>query len=158
MNGNFTALDFETAQGKRSSICQIGIVVVKDYEIEQKVSILVQPPENKYSERNTEIHGITALHTESSLTFDKAYPQIREYIEGKHVVAHNMAFDLDCLKKTMEHYNMVLPDFQTYCTYKIFGSGLAKCCEIHGIELNHHEAVSDAEACAKLFVKHLKGF
>ena len=30
---NFVAIDFETANGKRSSVCSVGIVVVRDGEI-----------------------------------------------------------------------------------------------------------------------------
>ena len=29
---------------------------------------------------------------------------------------------------------------------------LNRCCEIHNIELKHHDALSDARACAKLYL------
>jgi DNA polymerase-3 subunit epsilon len=30
---------------------------------------------------------------------------------------------------------------------------LNECCVIEGIQLNHHEALSDARACAELFLR-----
>lgn len=59
MSHNFTAIDFETAHGKRWSICQIGLIRVENGEIKNAFSKLVQPPGNYYWQRFTEIHGIT---------------------------------------------------------------------------------------------------
>ena len=44
---DFVAIDFETATTGRMA-CQIGIVVVKNYEIKNEYSFLIQPPGNKY--------------------------------------------------------------------------------------------------------------
>ena len=50
---------------------------------------------------------------------------------------------------------MPTPDYNKFCTYKIFKSNLANSCQEHKIPLNHHDALSDAKACAKLFLIHL---
>ena len=42
MLDSFTALDFETAHGKRWSICQVGLVKVVDGKIIDEVNFLVQ--------------------------------------------------------------------------------------------------------------------
>lgn len=53
---NFTAIDFETTTGYRNSICQVGLVQVKNGIIINEINILVQPPDNYYWYRFTDIH------------------------------------------------------------------------------------------------------
>ena len=73
-NFSFVALDIETATGKRSSICEIGITIVKDSKIAESKSWLIQPKDNSYWRRNIEIHGInpedTQMVTPLSLRLD----------------------------------------------------------------------------------------
>ena len=77
-------------------------------------------------------------------------------IENKLIVAHNTDFDIDCLKKTLVYYNLEIPNFKTDCTFKRTGERLDNLCEAYNVELtNHHNAVSDAIACAKIYVKLL---
>ncbi|HAN78786.1 MAG TPA: exonuclease, partial [Bacteroidales bacterium] len=57
MNHTFTAIDFETAVGKRYSICQIGLVRVENGNIVDEIDMLIQPPFNEYFPMNTSIHG-----------------------------------------------------------------------------------------------------
>lgn len=148
----FTAIDFETAQGKRHSICQIGLVRVENSIVTHKLSLLVKPPDNFYSYYNTQIHGITSQMTQSSPTFDKIWHLIEPFICNQTIVAHNSSFDISCLRQTLAYYNMVTPGFDSHCTYKIYGQKLNHVCMTHGIELNHHDALSDAMACAQLFL------
>jgi len=156
MTNSFTAIDFETAQGKRWSICQVGLVTVQHGIITNEVSILVKPPQNFFWGRFTDIHGISPDDTANAPTFDKIWHQIRPYIENQTVVAHNgFAFDFPVLKQTLEYYNMQEPEYEKHCTYRLFRSNLANLCQIHNIQLNHHDALSDARACAKLFLIHL---
>jgi DNA polymerase-3 subunit epsilon len=156
MNNSFTAIDFETAQGKRWSICQIGLVTYENGILKDELSILVQPPDNYYWSNFIDIHNITPQMTASAKTFDKVWQNIAPYIIGKNVVAHNgFAFDFQCLKQTLEYYNIAPPNYQGFCTYKMYGDNLASLCREHKIELNHHDALSDAKACAKLYQLHL---
>jgi DNA polymerase III subunit epsilon len=152
---SFTAIDFETATGKRSSICQVGLVRVIKGEIVDQINILVRPPQNEYAPMNTQIHGIMASRTARELTFDKVWPALEHYIEGQHLVAHNMAFDQSCLEQTLAYYHVPLPSFTTHCTYQLFGAKLSLLCQRYSIHLHHHDALSDAIACAKLFWLHL---
>ena len=154
---SFTAIDFETAQGKRYSICQVGLVRVEKGKIKDQVSILVQPPQNYYWYRFIDIHGITPEQTATAPTFDKVWKKIKPFIENQNVVAHNgFAFDFHCLKQTLEYYNIEIPKFTGHCTYRIWGDNLASLCKEHKIPLKHHDALSDAMACAKLFLLHQK--
>jgi DNA polymerase-3 subunit epsilon len=155
MSSNFTAIDFETAQGKRWSICQVGLVRVENGNIVQKLNILIRPPENLYFSMNTQIHGISARDTYNSPRFNSIWPQIKPFIDNQTVVAHNGAFDFNCLSQTLQYYNLSQPSYMQKCTYKIYGKGLAACCSDHRISLNHHDALSDALACAQLYLIHL---
>ena len=56
---NFTAIDFETAQGYRWSICQVGLVRVEQGIISNEINLLIQPPNNYYWDAFIDIHGIT---------------------------------------------------------------------------------------------------
>jgi DNA polymerase III subunit epsilon len=150
----FTAIDFETAQGKRHSICQIGLVRVEQGTITKKLSLLVRPPENYYSYYNTQVHGITAEMTSRSPSFSQIWPLIEPYICNQNIVAHNSSFDVSCLEQTLAYYRLRVPGFNSHCTYKIYGQKLNELCRKYAIRLQHHDALSDALACAELFMLH----
>ena len=152
----FTAIDFETAQGKRWSICQVGLVRVERGKIVDEINLLVKPPDNYYHYYNTGIHGITPEMTEKEKPFNKIWPLLKSHIENQNVVAHNMAFDKNCLEQTLGFYKLSVPDFISHCTYRLFNSKLDVACKQFGIELDHHNALSDAKACAQLFLIHNK--
>lgn len=156
MQNTFTAIDFETAQGYRWSICQVGLVRVENGIITDKKSILVQPPDNYFWYKNIEIHGIEPKHTANSPNFGEVWDEIKPFIQHENVVAHNaFGFDFPCLKQTLEFYGLPIPEFNGHCTYKIFRQRLSLLCQHYQIPLNHHDALSDALACAELYKIHL---
>ena len=158
MDNTFTAIDFETAHGKRWSICSVGLVRVKNGITCEKLSLLVHPPNNFYWDWFTnDIHGISPEMTADAPTFDIIWQQIKPLIENQNLVAHNgFSFDFQCLNKTLEYYNIEPPSYTGHCTYRLYGDNLAALCKGHKIPLNHHDALSDAMACAELFLKHLE--
>ncbi len=152
----FTAIDFETAQGYSWSICQVGLVRVENGVYTHEINLLVQPPQNYYWYKFIDIHGITPNDTANAPTFDKIWHIIEPFIKHQTVVAHNgLSFDFPVLRKTLEYYGMHAPDYQKVCTYRIFKKNLASLCQYYNIPLNHHDALSDAKACAELFKIHL---
>lgn len=74
---DFTAIDFETANAKRPSICQVGLVRVEASEIVQELEWLVRPPGNRYHAAHTSIHGIDASATQGAPSFACLWPEIR---------------------------------------------------------------------------------
>ena len=160
MINSFTAIDFETAINHH--ICSVGIVTVENGIITDEFHALIKPPNNLYNWHNIQVHGITQQHTLNVPSFNVIYPEIKKRIYGKAVVAHNESFDRSVLSKTMRDYNINYSDLNIAikweCTLKIFrakGYNPAKldaCCKIHNIQLQHHDALSDARACAKLFL------
>lgn len=154
-NHSFTAIDFETAQGPRWSICQVGLVRVEQGQRIRELSVLVRPPDNRYHYYNTAVHGLRSEDTWSAPVFSSVWPSIEPYIRGQIVVAHNGAFDFSCLQQTLEFYNLTCPDYSSACTYKIYRRKLDELCAEFNIDLNHHDALSDARACATLYERHL---
>jgi DNA polymerase-3 subunit epsilon len=162
---NFTAIDFETATGKRNSACAVGMVVVKNGYVQDEYYSLIQPPENMYWWRNTQVHGIRPADTLHSPTFFDIFPEIQKRLSGTIPVAHNESFDRSVLRHTMVYYgldyDMLKLPLRWECTMKIYRAAgfrpykLNACCERMGVSLNHHEALSDARACAQLYLKRM---
>lgn len=153
---NFTAIDFETANGYRNSICQVGLVEVEDGIITNTLNLLVQPPKNFYWGTFINIHGITPAMTANEATFDQIWHLVAPFINDRNVVAHNgFGFDFPVLDKTLHHCGLPIPDYNKFCTYKLYRTNLADLCKKHSIPLKHHDALSDARACAELYLRYL---
>lgn len=154
---NFAAIDFETANFERSSVCSVGVVIVRDGEITDSFYSLIQPEPNYYNYRCMEVHGLCQEDTDDAPIFPDVWAQIEPLIEGLPLVAHNSQFDEGCLKAVFKVYQMDYPDYIFYDT--LYASRrtfrylpnhqlhtvAAEC----GYDLeNHHHALADAEACA----------
>lgn len=61
---NFAAIDFETANSERTSVCSVGIVIVRNGEITDTFYSLIQPEPNYYTYWCTRVHGLTAADTD----------------------------------------------------------------------------------------------
>ena len=155
---DFAAIDFETANNERSSVCSVGIVIVRNGEIQESFYSLIQPEPNYYSYWCTRVHGLCRQDTEEAPVFPKVWAQIEQKIEGLPLVAHNSMFDEGCLKAVFKVYRMDYPDYVFHDTLaasrRHFGRALpnhqlqtvARAC---GYDLTrHHHALADAEACA----------
>lgn len=162
LNGNFVAIDFETANGRRSSVCSVGLVVVHGGEIVDKFYSLIQPTPNYYTYWTTEVHGLTRLDTDGQPTFPEVWAQIEPLIQGLPLVAHNRPFDESCLKAAFAEYGMTYPDYEFYCTL----AASRRCLDIpshqlhlsaaaFGYNMENHHALADAEACAAIALKLL---
>ena len=157
---NFTAIDFETAIGFHP--CSVGIVTVENGIIVDEFVSLIKPPNNLYSPYTIQVHGIYPRDTMNAKSFAQIFPEIRKRLENRVVVAHNESFDRNVLIKSMEIYNLDYTALNIAsrweCTVKIYKAKglkptkLSDCCREMKIQLNHHEALSDARACAKLYL------
>ncbi|MCM1311395.1 MAG: 3'-5' exonuclease [Bacteroides sp.] len=154
---NFAAIDFETANNERSSVCSVGIVIVRDGEITDSFYSLINPEPNYYHYRCSQVHGLTREDTDNAPVFPKVWEQIAPLLEGLPLVAHNSPFDEGCLKAVFRVYQMDYPDYQFFDTLRMsrrmfpelpnhqLHTVAARC----GYRLdNHHHALADAEACA----------
>ena len=157
---NFIAIDVETANRERTSICSIGAVKVKDGIIVDSHYSLVCPEPEWYSRYNTAVHGLTEEDTWDAPTFGDVWSDWQEWLEGVPLVAHNAQFDSGCIRAACRIYGLDEPD-EFLCTLKAARKSIPRgmcpsksldmLCEFFGIPLdNHHNALADAEACARL--------
>lgn len=128
---------------------------VENGEIVTQIDRLVRPPDNTYFYKNIEVHHIRPEDTEDAPTFEEVWFDIRKFIEDEVVVAHSIGFDANCLRSALAYYDLVQPVFEERCTLRIYRRGLAYLSKKYRIPLNHHDALSDAHACAQLYLKHL---
>ena len=158
-NTSFVALDFETATNNRMA-CQIGIVVVKDGIIVERVSKLIQPPFNQYDAGTIAVHHITPDMTEDSPTFDVVWNDIQHYFINTQLIAHNAMFDEDVLYKNLDYYGIMPMGILPFaCTCSLYNRiGLHDLCEAFGMNTDgHHDALFDAECCAQFYLNYING-
>lgn len=154
---DFAAIDFETANGHRTSVCSVGVVVVCGGEIVERLYRLIRPQPDFYSSWNTRIHGLSSRDTEEAPDFETVWNEIVPRINGLPLVAHNSPFDEGCLRAVHNFYGMPYPEYRFFCTVSgsrrafpgLVNHKLGTVAAHVGFELrNHHHALADAEACA----------
>lgn len=160
---NFVAVDIETAVGFYN-ICEIGIAEVKDSQIVDSCSWLIQPYNNYIDSFNTKIHKITPEMTKDCPSFEEIWPEIRKYFEGQIVVAHNSQFDMKRIVEELSDNEIDYPNCKFFCTRRIaeyavsgvYDFKLPTLCERFNIELaRHHRAEDDARAAAEIFINEV---
>lgn len=169
---DFTAVDVETAQSpyvKERYICQIGLVVVRNLQIIDRIEYLVQPLNNEYDPNTINCHHITPEMTADKPTFDKIWPLIESYFLDTNIVAHNSSFDESTIRFNLEYYLGIDYSFNLQNrisrfidTRYVYGqsaslSNICKCLDIECDEDSHHDALYDAECCAQVYIKFLQG-
>ncbi len=162
---DFAAIDFETANQLRSSVCSVGVVIVRGGEIVDKFYSLIYPQPGFFTYWTTQVHGLTMLDVEDAQTFPDVWAQIAPKIEDLPLVAHNSPFDEGCLRAVFEEYKMEYPNYEFHCTCRASRKQLANILPNHqlqtvaeycGYDLTlHHHALADAEACAAIAMKLL---
>ena len=155
---HFVAIDFETATTSGFA-CQLGIVEVIDGQIVFEKEYNFQPPENKYDWACSSTHGMAELSTKDEKTFDYYWPEIREILQGKTIVAHNVSFDIRVLAVNMNHYGLgEIEVNDIICTSSELGrADLFSACKYFGVEIGaHHTALCDARAAALLLLAYSK--
>jgi DNA polymerase III subunit epsilon len=152
----FTAIDFETANAYRNSACAVGLVRVEGGRVVRRAHTLIRPPFRLFT--FTYLHGIDWAAVRSSPTFAGVWPLMASFFEGvDFVAAHNAPFDASVLRAAAQQYGIALPHLPFKCTVRLaretWGlrpTTLRHVADFLGIPLRHHDAGSDAEACARI--------
>ena len=154
---DFAAIDFETANYERSSVCSVGIVIVRDGEIVDSFYSLIRPEPNYYNNICSNLHGLCQHDTYNAPVFPEVWAQVEPLIEGLPLVAHNKVFDEGCLKAVFRVYQMDYPNYEFFDTLV---TSKQKFPELPNYQLltvaaacgyqseNYPNALSYAEACA----------
>ena len=166
---DFVAIDFETANGNRSSICSVGVVVVRNNEVVDSFYSLIKPAPNYYAWFCQEVHDLDYCDTDDAPLFPEVWQQIEDLL-AKHyaeeltemssdetrtynlaqcvtMVAHNAGFDEGCLRAVFHTYQMDYPEY-------IFYDTLSASRHHFGSTLPNHQLQTVAAACGYDLSQH----
>lgn len=159
---NFTAIDFETANGFRGSACAFGAAKIRDGKLAATHYTLLQPPVgfDRFDPRNVAIHGITADDVAGAPGFAEHFENLYDFIGDDVVVAHNAGFDIGVIESGLEVSDRPVPRMEFACTlslsrknYRLASHALPSAAAEAGFQLNnHHNALEDAKAAAAIVV------
>ena len=154
-------LDFETANSCNGSICSVGVAIVENGVVLERKEYLIKPHKSLdwMSKFCRDIHGITYEDLRESPEFSEVWQSVKELLtSGDCVVSHNAQFDLRHLRNVLSLYSLPSVSFDYVCSLQLCrqlfpqlpGHGLADMAEHFGITFQHHDALEDAETCAKI--------
>ncbi|RGB46355.1 DNA polymerase III subunit epsilon [Streptococcus gallolyticus] len=155
---NYVALDVETANAKRNSICSIGLAKFVDGKLIETFYSLINP-QDEFNKINISIHGIKPEDVINSPSFPEILPKIIEFIDNNTIIAHSASFDIGVINAVYKKYNLKQDEFNYVCTYKLakrllpnlISYKLSYLSNYFNIELEHHQALSDAIAVGLIF-------
>jgi DNA polymerase-3 subunit epsilon len=119
---------------------------------------LIRPPRQTFT--LTSIHGLRWNDVRHARTFAEVWADARVMLHGAdYLAAHNASFDRRVLAACCTAANLEPPPFQFLCslrmskqTWSLPAYRLPELADHLGIELEHHDAASDAGACAQIVV------
>jgi len=151
------AIDFERANRNPARVCSAGISSYEDGADEERYYSLIRPEEDVFyfDPWNIRIHGIRPRDVLDAPDFETVYRHIYEEMEGALVVAHNASFDMGCIRAACRMYDMPVPHLRYFDTVELSRRvypqiphhRLNDVCDYLHIDLDHHQAGSDAYAC-----------
>ena len=162
MTERFFALDVETANADRASLCQVGIVEICNCEVVDKWATLIDP-EDWFDPFNSSIHGIDDHAVRGAPTFPEVYERLSKDLTGRIVVSHT-AFDRTAISRAAERYGLPLPSIHWLDSARIVrrawpnkygkrGYGLQNVASDLGIHYEAHDALEDARAAGEVVVR-----
>ena len=154
----FAAIDFETANYGPDSACSVGVAIVRDGSLVQSAHRLIRPPSSRFA--FTWLHGIDWEQVADAPPFGTVWEEIELLLEGVDLLAaHNATFDRDVLEACSKRHGLPDPGRRFVCSmdvarkvWNFYLTRLSDVCARLDIPLNHHHALSDAEACARILL------
>lgn len=159
---DFTAIDFETANGYRGSPCAVGLIRFRDGRPVDERRWLMRPPEqvDYFAPFNVALHGIDAAAVQDAPRWKEVLPAIVEFIGDDVVVAHNAGFDIGVIRYACAVDNIEWPAMRFLCTMVLSRRALSLpsyrlpyVSEVIGVPLHeHHDPLADALAAGSVAV------
>lgn len=154
----FVAIDFETADSKRDSACAVGLTKVCGGRIVDTRYALIRPPRSRFSPYCVQVHGIHWRDVKDAPRFRDFWIEHAQFLEeADFLAAHNANFDRSVLGACCTSAGLPAPQLPFVCTVELARSiwnlrptKLPDVCRFLGLDLNHHHAASDSEACARI--------
>lgn len=156
----FAIVDIETTGSHYGPDCitEIGVVITDGVKELDRYETLVNP-QARIPKFITHLTGITEEMVADAPIFDDVAPQLKELLEGRIFVAHNVNFDYKIVKGHMERSGYVIPS-KRLCTVRLSRKiipgypsySLGKLTASLGFShMNAHRAMGDAEVTSELF-------
>src|SRR3989339_1077728 len=155
---DFVAIDFETGNPQRVSVCAVGYAKVSDGNIIETKGYLLKPV-GGHAPFQSNIHGLKDEHTFDKPDFGDIFEEIKELFNYP-LVGHGL-FDKQVLNALSDHFGLGLrfnytdsvsvakEKLPTLKNHKL--KTLAK--HFHLPDFKHHDAAEDALTCANVFLQ-----
>jgi DNA polymerase-3 subunit epsilon len=165
-NMNFIALDFETANHCRKSVCSIGMVKVENGKIADEFYSLVKPTPFNFEPLLTRIHGLSEVDCLNAPDFKILWPSISSWFNNQVILGHNVSYEKSVLKHLSLEYQIDFNIMDFMCTLNISRKLLPeldnhKLPKIYNYLFNkkmrHHNALEDARATAEIMISFQSG-
>jgi DNA polymerase-3 subunit epsilon len=161
---HFVAIDVETANADRASICQVGLAVFEGARLAHEWKTLVDPKDH-FDSLNVSIHGIDEDAVKGAPTFEQVAPHLAGHLADRVVVSHT-SFDRVALARAFEDAGLELPQCTWLDSARVArrtwedvarrGYGLGPLCQRIGYTYQAHDALEDAKAAAMVLLAALE--
>ena len=111
---DFIAIDFETANQQPSSVCSIGVVLVRNGQVADSFYSLIQPEPNYYNYWCQRVHGLSQCDTDDAPVFSKVWQQLEEKI------ADVFFSDLDACGYDLQNHHHALADAEACAAIALY--------------------------------------
>jgi DNA polymerase-3 subunit epsilon len=161
LRGSFLAIDFETASKDRASACALGFAHVVDGGVDASGSTLIDPRLPADAWCFGDVHGIEPQDVVGAPTFAAVWAELDARFPGELLVGNNASFDIGVLRAELERAGVrPIAPIRSRCSAAIARLAwpaiprvtLAHLTATLGIPLKHHDAGSDAQACAAVLL------
>lgn len=156
---SFVEIDFETANSAPTSAVAMGLVRVDGGEVVAEVRELIRPWTSRFT--FTGIHGLRSADVAGAAGLADVWGSVESLVRPvAFLAAHNARFDHGVLLASCERAGLETPRLPFICTlalvrsvWRLSPATLPEMCSYLGLELHHHEPLSDARACAEI-IRH----
>ena len=164
----FIAIDYETANSNYLSACALGITFVEKGVVLESVQTYIKPPEDfsSFDPFNISIHKIQPSQVKNAPSFDTVWDIIEKFHSKNNVpfACHYSGFDIRVTEALLKYYKIEFQEIQFYDTFTIAkkmwpefsNHKLNYLSDKFDIQLDHHNASSDAQACALIALKQIE--
>ncbi|MEV6098960.1 exonuclease domain-containing protein [Nocardia sp. NPDC051981] len=159
---SFAAIDVETANSARGSICAVGVTVVRDGRRGETASWLCRPPSGLdiFNWHNIRVHGISAAMVADKPEFAQRWPEVESLVGELPVIAHNVGFDSSAIREACGRSGIRIPAWSYSCSLALARRHLSldsyrlpRVAAALGIDFtDHHDAAADAAAAADIVI------
>ena len=159
----YICFDVETPNFKNERMSSIGVCVVENGKIADEFYTLIDP-EQHFDSFNIALTHITPESVKDAPNFAEAWRTVGPIMKSGLLTAHNAQFDMSVLSKCLRSYGLKCWDTNYLCTCRMGkkilpneeNHKLDTICRDLGIPLDHHNALSDARACAEILIHYMK--